>query len=192
MTLRVRLAEPERDGPAVAAIYADAVAGSLATFEEVPPDAAEMAGRIADTLRRTPWLVAELAGEVVGYAYAAPHHARPGYRWSVNLSAYVGAGHRGRGVGRRLYVSLLAILRRQGLVNAYAGVALPNPASERLHSAIGMRRFAVYRRVGFKFGAWHDVAWYELRLTEPAGSPPEPIMLPDLGIGPVDAATTSA
>lgn len=192
MSPLVRLADPERDAAAVAAIYADAVASTLASFEEVPPDAAEMARRIGDTLRRMPWLVAELDGDVIGYAYAAPHHARPGYRWSVNLSAYVAPGHRGRGVGKRLYAHLLDILRLQGLVNAYAGVTLPNPASERLHEAIGMRRFAVYRRVGFKFGAWHDVAWYELRLAEPAEPPPEPVMLPDLDTGPVDAAATSA
>jgi phosphinothricin acetyltransferase len=77
-------------------------------------------------------------------------------------------------------------------VNAYAGVTLPNPASERLHEAIGMRRFAVYRRVGFKFGAWHDVAWYELRLADPAGTPAEPIALPDLVDGPMDGAGGSA
>lgn len=186
------MADPERDAPSVAAIYADAVSSTLASFEEVPPGTAEMAQRIGHTLERTPWLVAELDGAVIGYAYASPHHARPGYRWSVNLSAYVAPGHRGRGVGKDLYLPLLDILRRQGMVNAYAGVTLPNAASERLHEAIGMRRFAVYRRVGFKFGAWHDVAWYELRLMEPAGHPAEPIPLRDLGIGPVDAAATSA
>jgi phosphinothricin acetyltransferase len=144
------------------------------------------------TLERTPWLVAEAGGIVIGYAYAGPHHARAGYRWAVNLSAYVADGHRGRGIGRRLYHDLLDLLRRQGFVNAYAGVTLPNPASERLHEAIGMRRFAVYRRVGFKFGAWHDVAWYELRLADPAGTPPEPIALPDLVDGPMDGAGGSA
>lgn len=192
MTPRARLADPDRDGAAVAAIYADAVANTLASFEEVPPAAAEMTRRIEETLRRTPWLVAELDGDVIGYAYAAPHHARSGYRWSVNLSAYVAPAHRRRGVGRGLYLPLLGILRRQGMVNAYAGVTLPNPGSERLHEAIGMRRFAVYRRVGFKFGAWHDVAWYELRLAEPAGRPPEPIMLPELDIGGVDEWAASA
>jgi len=192
MTPSVRLADPGRDGAAVAAIYADAVANTLASFEEAPPEAAEMTRRIEETLRRTPWLVAELDGDVIGYAYAAPHHARPGYRWSVNLSAYVAPAHRGRGVGRGLYLPLLEILRRQGMVNAYAGVTLPNPASERLHEAIGMRRFVVYRRVGFKFGAWHDVAWYELRLAEPEGRPLEPIMLPDLDLGHVDASAASA
>jgi L-amino acid N-acyltransferase YncA len=177
--VRIRLADPERDAMAVAAIYADAVGSTVASFEEVAPDAAEMAERMRRTLERTPWLVAEADGTLVGYAYAGPHHARPGYRWSVNLSAYVAAEARGQGVGRRLYEALLDLLRRQGFVNAYAGITLPNPASQRLHEAIGMRPFAVYRRVGFKHGAWHDVAWYELRLSDPV-EPAEPIRLPDL------------
>jgi phosphinothricin acetyltransferase len=117
---------------------------------------------------------------VAGYAYAAPHHQRAGYRWSVNISVYVAASHQSRGIGRRLYDELLPILRRQRIVNAYAGIALPNAASVALHEAVGMRRIGVYEAVGYKHGAWHDVAWYHLRLTDPAGDPPEPIPLPDL------------
>lgn len=176
----VRLAEPARDADAVAAIYRPAVNASIASFEEIPPDSAEMAERMRATLERTPWLVAEGEGRVVGYAYAGRHRERPGYRWSVDISVYVADGSGGRGNGRALYAELLAILRRQGFVNAYAGIALPNPASVALHERIGMRRIGVYERVGFKFGAWHDVAWYGLRLTDPAGTPPEPIPLPEL------------
>jgi phosphinothricin acetyltransferase len=191
--VRIRLADPERDATAVAAIYADGVERTVASFEEVAPSAGEMADRMRRILERTPWLVACAPdGTIIGYAYAGPHHARPGYRWSVNLSAYVADGQRGRGIGRRLYAELLDLLRRQGFVNAYAGVTLPNPASERLHEAIGMRPFAVYRRVGYKFGAWHDVAWYELRLADAVGTPLEPIALPDLAEGPMDAARGSA
>jgi phosphinothricin acetyltransferase len=180
----VRLADPARDAAAVAAIYRPAVVGTLASFEKVPPDATEMAGRIAATLERTPWLVAEDEGVVNGYAYAGPHRERAGYRWAVNISVYVDAAHHGRGIGRRLYDELLAILRRQGFVNAYAGITLPNAASVALHEGIGMRRIGVYERVGFKAGAWHDVAWYGLRLADPVGTPPEPIPLPGLEIGP--------
>ena len=139
-----------------------------------------MTDRISTTLERTPWLVAEVDGGVIGYAYAGPHRERAGYRWAVNISVYVDARFQHRGVGRRLYDALLGVLRRQGFVNAYAGITLPNEASVALHTAIGMRRLGVYRRVGFKNGAWHDVAWYELRLADPDGAPPEPIPLPRL------------
>jgi L-amino acid N-acyltransferase YncA len=177
----VRLADPDRDARDVAAIYRPSVEDGLASFEEVAPDADEMASRIQRTLARTPWLVAsEDEGAIVGYAYAGPHHERPGYRWAVNISVYVAESARGQGVGRRLYDELLRIVRRQGFVNVYAGITLPNAASVALHEAIGMRRIGVYERVGFKLGAWHDVAWYGLRLTEPEGTPPEPIALPEL------------
>ena len=177
----VRLVDPDRDATAVAAIYRPSVEDGLASFEEIPPGSVEMGMRMRQTLARTPWLVAENDdGAVVGYAYAGPHHQRPGYRWAVNISVYVDEGARGRGIGRRLYDELLRILRRQEFVNVYAGITLPNPASVALHEAIGMRRIGVYERVGFKLGAWHDVAWYGLRLTDPRGVPPEPIPLPDL------------
>jgi len=178
--LRIRPADPSADAAAVSAIYAPAVLGSVATFEEAAPDAAEMKGRMRTILERLPWLVAEAGGEVIGYAYAGPHHARPGYRWSVNVSVYIAQGWQGRGIGRDLYEELLALLRRQGIVNAYAGIALPNPASVRLHESIGMQRIAVYERVGFKFGAWHDVAWYGMQLSQPIASPPEPIPYSEL------------
>lgn len=177
----VRLADPEADAAAVAEIYRPSVESSLASFEEVPPTADAMAERMRSTLQRTPWLVADDEGRVVGYAYAGPHHQRAGYRWSVNISVYVAGSHHGRGLGRALYDELISILRRQGFVNVYAGITLPNPASVALHEGIGMRRVGVYEGVGFKDGAWRDVAWYHLRLSDPNGQPPEPTPVPDLG-----------
>jgi L-amino acid N-acyltransferase YncA len=179
-TVTIRLADPVRDAGSVAEIYRPAVEATIASFEEAAPDAGEMGRRISTALAYTPWLVAEADGVVVGYAYADRHRERAGYRWSVNISVYVAGTHAGRGIGRRLYDELLAVLRRQRFVNVYAGIALPNPASVALHESIGMRRTALYERVGFKFGAWHDVAWYALRLSDPDGIPPEPIRLPAL------------
>ena len=178
--LSLRLADPDRDAEAIAAIYRPAVEETGASFEEVAPDAAEMARRISRTLTRTPWLVAEDQGRAIGYAYAGPHHERAGYRWSVDVSAYVHPDWHRRGVGRTLYDALLPMLLRQRFVNVYAGIALPNPASVALHEAIGMRRIGVYERVGYKLGAWLDVAWYGLRIADPALPPEEPIPLPEL------------
>ena len=180
--LRIRLADPDRDAGAIARIYRPAIESTIASFEAVPPDAAEIARRIRETLARTPWLVAEDPGSgVVGYCYAGPHRERAGYRWSVDVSAYVHPDYHGRGIGRRLYDELIPTLRRQGFVNVYAGIALPNPASVALHESIGMRRVGVYERVGYKFGAWHDVAWFGMRIADPAEPPAEPIRLPQLG-----------
>ncbi len=180
-SMRIRLADPDRDATQVSGIYGAAVEGSVASFEEIAPGADEMAERIRGTLLRTPWLVAEDEGAaVVGYAYAAVHRERAGYRWSVDVSAYVRVDRRGRGVGRTLYDALFPMLKRQGFVNAYAGIALPNPPSVALHEALGMSCIGVYERVGYKFGAWHDVAWYGMRLSEPALPPDEPTRLSEL------------
>ena len=179
--LEIRPADPDRDAEAIAAVYRPAVEETAASFEEVAPDAHEMAARVRATLSRTPWLVAiGDRGEVVGYAYASPHRERAGYRWSVDVSAYVRPDWRGRRVGRTLYDALLPMLRSQRFVNVYAGIALPNPASVALHESIGMRRIGVYERVGYKFNAWHDVAWYGIRITDPTAPPDEPIPLPEL------------
>jgi L-amino acid N-acyltransferase YncA len=183
MELEIRLADPDVDAAGVAEIYGASVAGSVASFEAIAPDTAEMGGRMRTTLRRTPWLVAVGDGQILGYAYAGIHSERAAYRWSVNVSAYIREGHRGRRIGRSLYDQLLAMLIQQGFANVYAGITLPNPASVALHQSIGMGLIGVYPRVGWKFGAWHDVGWYGLRLQEPQatadGEPHEPGPVPD-------------
>ncbi len=162
--MSVRVADADRDADAVAAIYRPAVESSIASFEETPPDTAEMARRMRLILARTPWLVTEDQGSVVGYAYAGHHRERPGYRWSVDISVYVAAAQHGRGIGRALYDELLRLLRRQGFVNAYAGIALPNPASVALHEKLGFKKIAQFAEVGWKFDRWVDVGYWQLIL----------------------------
>jgi phosphinothricin acetyltransferase len=179
MPALIRLADT-RDAPAVAAIYRPAVTDSVISFELEPPDGDEMARRIERVSTRTPWLVCEVAGEVVGYAYAGPHRERPAYQWSVEVSAYVRGDVRRAGVGRALYTSLFATLVVQGFRNAYAGVTLPNAGSVGLHTAAGFSPVGVYRGVGYKHGAWHDVAWLERALAPRVADPPAPVPLPAL------------
>jgi len=179
--IRIRTADPERDGERAAEIYRPHVEETLTSFEEVAPSAAEMAQRMRSTLEWTPWLVAEdEAGRVIGYAYASRHRERAGYRWSVDISVYVDEEWQRRGVGRALYAELLPIVRQQGFVNVYAGVAWPNPGSVRLHESLGMKLIGVYEKVGHKFGEWPDVAWYGMRINEPVAEPTEPIAYPQL------------
>ena len=173
MTTMIRLASLE-DGAALASIYRPAVVDAATSFETVPPDAAEMASRVRRTLERLPWLVAEGDTGVVGYAYAGPHRGdRPAYQWSVEVSAYVHATwHRG-GVGRALYSGLFDVLCLQGFRNAYAGITLPNPASEAFHRSMGFELVGVYRKIGYKMGAWRDVAWSS-RVLAPHDADPAP------------------
>jgi phosphinothricin acetyltransferase len=161
------------DAAAVAAIYAPYVLETAISFEETPPSAEEMAARIAASLRTHPFLVFEDQGGVAGYAYASPHVARAAYRWSANVSVYVAGDAHRRGIGRMLYASLLAILRRQGFHAAFAGIALPNDKSVGLHERLGFAHLGTYREVGFKFGRWHDVGWWRLGLADglPSGEP---------------------
>jgi phosphinothricin acetyltransferase len=161
------------DAEAIAAIYAPYVLETAISFEEVPPSAAEMAGRIADTLAMHPFLVFEEAGAILGYAYAGSHNARAAYRWSASVSVYVAAAAHRRGIGRTLYSSLFAMLRRQGFHALFAGITLPNDKSIGVHEAMGFAHLGTYREVGFKFGRWHDVGYWRLGLGEgaPAGEP---------------------
>jgi L-amino acid N-acyltransferase YncA len=172
----IRDADPERDAAACAAIYAPHVEGSFVSFEERAPDAAELAARIRRVSATHPWLVAELGGEVVAYAYACPYRQRPAYRWAADVSVYVAAGRAREGIGRGLYAELFERLRRQRLRLACAGITLPNPASIALHETLGFTLVGVSRRIGWKQGAWRDVGWWQLELA-PAGedAPPEPL-----------------
>ncbi len=175
----LRLASPT-DGRALASIYAPWVVDTTVSLEEVPPTADQMAERIADTLPRWPWLVAE-ADEVVGYAYAGPHRGRPGYRWSVEVSAYVDPATHRHGVGTALYTALFAVLERQGHHLALAGIGLPNTVSVGFHEALGFAHVGTLVDVGRKFGSWQDVGWWQRPLGPDRDDVAEPRSLDDLG-----------
>lgn len=164
----------EADAAACAAIYRPFVLDTAVSFEITPPTEAEMATRIREAADTHAWLVAELGGEVAGYAYARAFAAREAYRWSCETSIYLSPAHRGAGVGRSLYEALLARLIERGFRVAVAKMTLPNPASEGLHAALGFRPVGVHRRIGFKNGAWYDVAITQRELAPAADHPTEP------------------
>lgn len=172
-TVRIRLAG-EADAEAIAGIYRPIVESTTSSFETTAPDRAEMARRVRETLASYPWLVCEIEGHVAGYAYATRHRVRDAYQWSVETSVYIDAAYRRRGVGRGLYESLLAMLAAQGYVNAYAGIALPNPGSVAIHEAMGFEPIGVFRGVGYKLGQWCDVGWWQRSLGDGRGSPRHP------------------
>jgi L-amino acid N-acyltransferase YncA len=164
------------DAEACAAIYAPYVTDTAITFELEVPTAAAMAERIERAVQTHAWLVAEADG-IVGYAYGGPYKERAAYRWSCEVSVYVDRGRQRTGAGRALYEALLARLAARGYRMAVAGMTLPNDASVGLHRALGFEPVGTYRRIGYKHGAWHDVAWTQRPLAADDGSaepPPEP------------------
>jgi L-amino acid N-acyltransferase YncA len=163
-----------RDGQACAAVYAPYVTGSAISFELDPPGAADMAGRIAAAGDRHAWLVLEDGGRVVGFAYGQAFRERAAYSWSCETSIYLEVGRRRTGGGRALYGALLDRLAERGYRRAFAGMTLPNEASVGLHRALGFEPVGVYRRVGWKHGAWHDVAWVQRSLGTDEDPPADP------------------
>lgn len=174
--LVVREAKPS-DADPIAAIYAPFVRDTPITFEVDPPSGAEMAERIRAVTAMHPWLVCAEGERVLGYAYASRHRERAAYQWSVDVSVYILPAAQRRGIGRALYSALLPLVAAQGFHNAYGGITLPNAASVGLHETLGFAPVGVYRGVGYKLGAWHDVGWWALQLSprHPAPAPPQPI-----------------
>jgi len=181
MSPLIRLARVD-DAQRIAELYAPSVTDRPTSFEMMPPDAVEMAARIEKVARLWPWLVWEDAQGVQGYAYASAYAERVCYQWSATVSVYVADRLQRGGIGRALYVRLFEILKRQGIYNAFAGITLPNDASIGLHRALGFETIGIYPQVGFKLGAWHDVAWLgrALRKPQPGAVPAPPRALPDL------------
>ena len=169
----VRLATPA-DATACAEVYAPYVLTTAASFESEPPAPEEMARRIAAAQQRHAWLVAEVGGDVVGYAYATAWKTRDAYRWTCETSVYVAPAGQGRGTGRALYEALLPRLVERGFRTVVAGMTLPNPASAALHAALGFRQVGLLEAVGWKHGRWHDVALLRRSLGDDpyAGPPP--------------------
>ncbi len=166
----IRPAE-ERDAEACAAIYAPYVRDTTISFEAEPPT--EMAARIAKATKSYAWLVLEIDGEVVGYAYGSPYKERAAYRWSCEVSVYLAQDRRRAGGGKALYEALFARLAERGFRMAVAGMTQPNEPSVGLHKAMGFELIGTWRRIGWKHGAWRDVTWMQRELVPASDDTPE-------------------
>jgi phosphinothricin acetyltransferase len=162
VTVRAVAAE---DAEAIATIYNYYVTNTIVTFEEEPVAAAEI-GRRVEAVRESslPWLIAEQEGRVLGYAYATKWRERRSYRFSTEVTVYLGPGLEGRGIGSKLYGNLVADLRGRGIHAAMGGIALPNESSIALHEKFGFRKVAHFEQVGFKFNRWIDVGYWQIIL----------------------------
>ncbi len=159
----IRLAH-ENDASQMLEIYAPIVQETTISFELEPPSETEFQNRIQSYQQKMPWLVCEINGQLAGYAYASPYRTRAAYQWSVESSVYVSENHRRKGIAKALYTALFKLLQLQGFYHVVAAIALPNQPSVAVHEAVGFVPVGVFHRVGFKFGKWRDVGYWQLSL----------------------------
>lgn len=184
--LRLRPARAE-DAAALLAIYRPYVEHTDISFEFTAPDVSEFAGRIARISAEYPYLVCEMDGAPVGYAYAHRHMDRAAYDWNVETTIYLSEAARGHGIGSTLYRALLAALRMQNIRAAYACITSSNERSVRLHEKLGFQTVGVFENAGWKAGAWHDITWMRCVLAPYEGTPAPVIPFPALDGGAVAA-----
>jgi len=166
----VRLATAE-DAEAMLGIYAPYVRDTAISFEYEPPAPEEFRRRVEETLERYPWLVFEINGKIVGYAYAGPNYTREAYQWTAEASIYVPPEEQGRGIAKCLYDSLFDFLSAQGFYRVYAIITGANARSLAFHKKCGFAEIGRYENAGYKLGSWWDVYILEKVLREPEGEP---------------------
>ena len=169
----------QQDAEALLQIYAPYVEKTAITFEYDVPTVEEFAGRISKVLQKHPYLVAEISGEPVGYAYAGPFKERAAYDWAVETTVYVREDMKKHGIGRALYTALEKALAAQGILNLNACIAFPENENEYLtrdsvkfHERMGFNEVGRFHKCGYKFGRWYDMVWMEKFIGEHVENPP--------------------
>ena len=178
--LSLRFATPA-DAEALVAIYAPYIQKTAITYEYEIPSVAEFTRRIETYSAKYPYLVAELDGALVGYAYACPLGSRPAFDWSVEAAIYIREDCKSMGIGKALYQKLEAILKAMGICTmtaAVATVAQEDPyltnASLAFHLRMGFVPVGTFHHAGCKFGRWYDLTWLEKQIGAYEGDPPHP------------------
>lgn len=158
----------EQDAQAIRKIYAPYVKNTAITFEYEVPSVLEFTNRIRHTLLTYPYLVAESANQIIGYAYAGPFKGRAAYNWDVETTVYISKEWKRQRIGTALYTQLEKILVTQNITNLYACVAFPEMADAYLnmdsiyfHEHLGFQIVGQFKQCGYKFNRWYHVAWME-------------------------------
>ena len=177
----------EKDAAALLDIYRPYVERTAITFEYEVPTLEEFRQRICHTLEKYPYLVAEAAGEIVGYAYLSAFHPRAAYQWCAETSIYVNTDKKKMGIGGRLYGALEQIAKEQGILNLNACIAAPEQDdeyltsnSESFHKHLGYRMVGKFHNCGYKFGRWYHMIWMEKMIGGHGEQPEEIIPFPAL------------
>lgn len=163
--ITIRMAN-ERDAEEILAIYAPYVLHTAITFEYVVPTVEEFKERIKKTLKKFPYLVAVKDGSILGYAYVSPFKERAAYDWAVETSIYIKEECKAGGIGKKLYLALEDILKKQNIINLNACIAYPNPQSVGFHEHMGYKTVAHFTKCGYKFDTWYDMIWMEKMIGE--------------------------
>jgi len=170
----------ENDAQAVLDIYAPYVRDTIISFEYEIPTLEDFALRIKTNITEYPWLVCLQNDKIIGYAYASKHRYRTAYQWSSEVSIYLSEEIHGKGIARVLYEALFSILQLQGYFNMFAGIGMPNEKSEGFHKALGFEEIGVFKKIGYKFGNWHDTKWFQRDLADHIQNPPAPIKITEI------------
>jgi len=153
------------DAATIARIYNPYILDTVITFEEIPVTPEEIGSRITTALNLGyPYIVAEQEGQVIGYAYAGQWRTRAAYKHTVETSIYLEQTLRGQGLGKILYKTLLQRLQELDVHVVLGVITLPNPVSVELHEKLGFKEVAHFKEVGYKFGRWLDVGFWQLNL----------------------------
>jgi len=161
--MNIRKAQPS-DTQAILDIYTPFIKDSPATFETEIPSLPDFQARIDQIQLNMPWIIAEVDGKIIGYAYSNDHRKRDCYRWTKELSVYLLPEAKGQGIAVKLYDELINQLQDLGINTVLAGITLSQEQSIKFHDKYGFKKIGVYRSVGFKNGQWHDVGWWELNI----------------------------
>lgn len=184
--ITIRTATVE-DAAKLLEIYRPYVTDTAISFEYKVPTVEEFAERIRTILKKYPYLAAECGGEIVGYAYAAPFKSRAAYDWSVETTIYIRTDCKQSGIGRKIYLELEELLKRQGVLNMNACIAWPEKEDARLtmasiyfHEKLGYQMVGKFHKSGYKFNQWYDMVWMEKLIGEHTQNQQEVIPFPDL------------
>jgi len=170
-------------------IYSYYVVNTAVSFEYEIPSVEDFRGRISNTLKEYPCLVAEEDGEILGYVYASGFHSRMAYKHCAELSIYLNKDERGRGLGRILYNKIEEILLKQNIVSLHACIAIPDGEdeyvtsdSEHFHEKMGFKRVGIHERCGFKFNRWYSIIWMDKEIAPKTTNPNPFVPFSDLDI----------
>ncbi|SHI67455.1 GNAT family N-acetyltransferase [Desulfosporosinus lacus] len=184
--LTIRLAT-EADAREILEIYAPYVKNTAISFEYDIPSLEEFAERINNTLKKYPYIVALDSNRIIGYAYVSAFKERVAYDWAVETTVYMSQDCQGKGLGKKLYLALEEILKRQNILNLNACIAYASTenaylsnASTYFHERLGYKKVAHFTKCGYKFGNWYDMIWMEKIIGEHSANPKPVIPITEL------------